>query len=436
MYFNWYVPYTGAVTRTWPLDGSRVTPFLSSVDNAWLAASLWLVCRRCRAWPIPRSRCSAQMDFRWHYDAAVGFLRGGFWTSRPDVPCVADGRAAVFYTPHHYSVLNSETRIASYVGIALGQLEPSHYFRLWRVPPDSSPPEWRRRAYRTGVRDAAWRAVTEGCYRFRDIALVPSWGGGMFEALMVPMLVPEARWGTGSWAVNHRRYVDAQIRYCMRDAAYGYWGLSPCTDPAGGYREYGRPRHRDSGRVGPAPGPGRSAPSSPRTPRSWRSTTVHGRLSKTSPGCAATSSCTGPGGYLRLRQRAHRRGVGALPDSRSVDDPRCDRQRPASERPATLLRSRRLAGVDPPAAEDGAVPPGVIASRARRAPPPSCRAWTTGRTVTAWPIGSASCSNRARRSGWRPVPSTGPVGTAAPGSGEDVLVHRQLQSGEGQSSYP
>jgi hypothetical protein len=63
----------------------------------------------------------------------------------------------------------------------------------------------------------------------------------MFEALMVPVLVPEARWGTGSWAVNHCRYVDAHIRYCMRDAAYGYWGLSPCTDPAGGYREYGVP---------------------------------------------------------------------------------------------------------------------------------------------------------------------------------------------------
>ena len=28
--------------------------------------------------------------------------------------------------------------------------------------------------------------------------LIPTWGGSMFEALMVPLFVPEEKWGTKS----------------------------------------------------------------------------------------------------------------------------------------------------------------------------------------------------------------------------------------------
>jgi hypothetical protein len=61
----------------------------------------------------------------------------------------------------------------------------------------------------------------------------------MFEALMVPLLVPEARWGPGSWGVNHPLYVRAQIEHGLEEAGYGYWGFSPSNNPSGGYREYG-----------------------------------------------------------------------------------------------------------------------------------------------------------------------------------------------------
>ena len=40
--------------------------------------------------------------------------------------------------------------------------------------------------------------VFEGHYTYRGMDLVPSWGGSMFEALMVPLLVPEEQWGTRS----------------------------------------------------------------------------------------------------------------------------------------------------------------------------------------------------------------------------------------------
>jgi hypothetical protein len=69
--------------------------------------------------------------------------------------------------------------------------------------------------------------------------IVPSWGGSMFEALMVPLLVPEARWAPRSWGVNHPLYVRAQIEHGLDEARYGFWGFSPACKPEGGYRSYG-----------------------------------------------------------------------------------------------------------------------------------------------------------------------------------------------------
>ena len=81
--------------------------------------------------------------------------------------------------------------------------------------------------------------VFEGALPYRGSDIVPTWGGSMFEALMVPLFVPEERWGPQSWGVNHPLYVRGQIQHGLDDAQYGYWGFSPSNNPAGGYREYG-----------------------------------------------------------------------------------------------------------------------------------------------------------------------------------------------------
>jgi len=40
MYYNWYDPATGAKLTIWPPSGDPIYPFLSSVDNGWLASAL------------------------------------------------------------------------------------------------------------------------------------------------------------------------------------------------------------------------------------------------------------------------------------------------------------------------------------------------------------------------------------------------------------
>ncbi len=172
------------------------------------------------------------MDFGFLYDPYnpadpvkhPGQLHGVFW---PD-----DGS---FGTLH--GLVNTEPRIASYIGIARGQLPPEHYYRIGRTlrPGQGSQrqvPQGEPRTY-LGVE------VFEGHYTYRGMRIVPSWGGSMFEALMVPLFVPEARWAPRSWGVNHPLYVRAQVEHGLVEARYGFWGFSPACRPEGGYRTYG-----------------------------------------------------------------------------------------------------------------------------------------------------------------------------------------------------
>jgi hypothetical protein len=65
-YFNWYDIRTGALSPTTP-GGGEATPWLSSVDNGWLAVGLRVVASR-----VPELRTRAQrlfdsLDFSFYY---------------------------------------------------------------------------------------------------------------------------------------------------------------------------------------------------------------------------------------------------------------------------------------------------------------------------------------------------------------------------------
>ena len=237
-------PATGEKLTIWPVDGGTVYPFLSSVDNGWLAAALIMV---SNAVPQLRDQAKAladSMDFSCYYDPQAGLLRGGFWDTTPPPGTWPTGNycgkgADVFYTGHHYGALNTEPRIASYIGITKDGIPATHYFKMWRTFPDTCDWGWQEMQPQGEVRTYLGVDVFEGTYTYRNRRIVPSWGGSMFEALMVPLLVPEEQWGPRSWGINHPLYVEAQIEHGMDEAKYGYWGFSPSNNPDGGYREYG-----------------------------------------------------------------------------------------------------------------------------------------------------------------------------------------------------
>ncbi len=105
-------------------------PFLSSVDNGWLAASLIMVRNTVPQLRAQANAIYADMDFGFYYDPGAGLLRGGFW-DEPSNQCTTNSNYRqdgpdVYYTCHHYGALNTEPRIASYIGIAEGDIPATH----------------------------------------------------------------------------------------------------------------------------------------------------------------------------------------------------------------------------------------------------------------------------------------------------------------------
>jgi Putative glucoamylase/Protein of unknown function (DUF3131) len=244
MFYNWYDPRDGSVVTVWPQDGSVVTPFLSSVDNGWLAAALRVV-----EGAIPQLRAKAEkilkpMNFGFFYnpDAATaagnkGLIAGGFWDTVP--PGCSVARGGVWFTCNHYDITVTEPRIATYLGIGAGQIPPEAYFHTMRTLPDTCDYSWQEMEPHGFTVTKLGVPVYEGSYTYRGITFVPSWGGDMFEALMPDLFVPEERWGPNSWGRNHPATVAAQIEHGLNDAKYGYWGFSPASDPNGEYAAWG-----------------------------------------------------------------------------------------------------------------------------------------------------------------------------------------------------
>ncbi|MGG5260152.1 glucoamylase family protein [Phycicoccus avicenniae] len=217
MLANWYSEATGELLLEMP-DGGPVLPFMSSVDNGWLAAGLLVVEGAVPELAADARRLRVRMDFGAFHDAAAGpagpggRLRGGFWPEDPGHPTVLASYSSgppVHHTVHHYDLLNSEPRIASYVGIVAGQVPPEHY-----------------------------AALSAPLLSYGGNDVVPTFGGSMFEALMPDLLVPEEEWSPDLWRRNHPATVAAHRRWAA-DHGWEAWGWSPAAKPGEGYLEWG-----------------------------------------------------------------------------------------------------------------------------------------------------------------------------------------------------
>ena len=194
-------------------------------------------------------------------------------------------------------------------------------------------------------------------------SIVPTWGGDMFEALMVPLFVPEETWGKRSrGAVNHPLYVrgadrarpgrrratatGASRRRTTRPAATastastrsawqpdGYTSDQERTSVDQAYerlprRGAARPRRRTATASSP-----RTRPSSPaatrRTPRWPTCAKLRGELRRLRPRR-----------LLRLRRRRQRPGRQALPLARPGHDHGRARQRARRRRHARATSPR------------------------------------------------------------------------------------------------
>ena len=195
---TWYGARNGAKLPVWPPTGQPITPILSSVDNGWLAAGLRVV---RGAVPELKGRAGAlydSMDFSLYYRAAVNRILFFYAPSTGEAPCC-------------YDTIVSESRIASYIGIANGQLPQREYFGAWRAFPASCAYSFQETKPVGPTNTYFGQTVFDGSYGYAGMRITPSWGGSAFEDLMPALFVPEETWGPLSWGLNHPNTVRAQI---------------------------------------------------------------------------------------------------------------------------------------------------------------------------------------------------------------------------------
>jgi hypothetical protein len=85
--------------------------------------------------------------------------------------------------------------------------------------------------------------VWEGSYTYpgTNLKFIPTFAGGMFEALMANEVVPESSWGTHSFGLADARTVDVQRKYATEELGLPVWGMSPSStaDDSGEYGGFG-----------------------------------------------------------------------------------------------------------------------------------------------------------------------------------------------------
>jgi Putative glucoamylase/Protein of unknown function (DUF3131) len=232
--------------------------FVSAVDNGWYASGL-VVVREALPWLKPLvDKLMAPMNFGIFYDnraetdcntnpaisgnQPTGQMYGGYY--------VDQGPAG-----YHNGALYSDPRIAIYMGMGLHQMPGNVWWRSWRtLPPQqcatdpdfSWQGQWPVAGYwqtytdpQSGKKFRVW----EGHYTYPGTSLtyVPTWAGGMFEALMADEVVPETTWGPHGFGLNDLRNAQVQIKYATQVLHYPVWGMSPSStaDDTGDYAAYG-----------------------------------------------------------------------------------------------------------------------------------------------------------------------------------------------------
>lgn len=212
--------------------------FISTVDSGWYATGLILVRQEFPTLAQRATTLLNAMNFGIFYDNGdqstnvnAGQMYGGY---------LADEGPANF----HYGLLNTETRIAAYIGIGTHTMPGDVWWRTFRTLPASDGQGQTPQGYNVNYTDpqsGKQFTVFEGHYTYGGINFVPSWGGSMFEGLMNNLVIPETSWGPKGFGLNDLRYAQAQIAYTQQTLHYPIWGLSPSSTPddTGGYQAYG-----------------------------------------------------------------------------------------------------------------------------------------------------------------------------------------------------
>lgn len=206
------------------IDLSIGREYISTVDNAWLSAGLIIVKNTYPEFRTEINNILKGMDFGFLYDKKIKQLYLGYKKDENK------------FSEYHYGILNSESRIATYIGIMKNDLTEESWYGIYRTLPAER--DWQNQKPSGKKRKYGEYEIFQGYYKHNNIKYLPTWGGSMFEAFMPLMIVNEMSYAKKSFTINHKNILKLHILY-SKENNYPVFGLSPCFSPDGEYREWG-----------------------------------------------------------------------------------------------------------------------------------------------------------------------------------------------------
>lgn len=196
---------------------------VSVMSNVWIYLGLVFVAEFFPELAKQAFLLANAMDFSVFYDAENGQFRLYY-----DEPTQT-------FSKFHYGLLCTESRLLSFVAIGKGDVPEEHYFCLYRTLPT----EWRWQRQRPFGGWVKYREISvfEGYYMYKNIKIVPSWGGSLFEFLVPTLFIDEIKYAPESLGENDKRAVEVHIKFAQ-EKHFPVWGFSPCSVPTGTRGEY------------------------------------------------------------------------------------------------------------------------------------------------------------------------------------------------------
>ncbi|MBI4549668.1 MAG: DUF3131 domain-containing protein [Candidatus Omnitrophica bacterium] len=216
-------PYNYYDTTT----AERTSYFVSFVDSGWLAAGMYVV---KNAFPEELGEISGRLLGRWNfsffYDAVDQQMVHGYYEHLS------------VYSDYHYGTFYTEPRAVSAIAIGRDEVPVEHWYRIQRTFPEDY--TWQEQEPRNRIKKKTMGIEHYGgYYEWSGLRYIPSWGGSLFEALMPALILKEREAAPESLGLNNRMHVQGHIRFALEELKYPVWGMSPSSDPDGGYSEFG-----------------------------------------------------------------------------------------------------------------------------------------------------------------------------------------------------
>ncbi len=179
--------------------------FISAVDNANMLMALILAREACSRYAQEINDLIGKIDLKFFYDPSVHLFRGGYYYDTQN--------GNITPADFHYGMLNTETRLISYLAIGKGDLSNEEANLHWQ----------------TLVR------TTKNVY---GIDVLATYGGSLFEALFPSLFVDEADLSQNGFGLNFKKMVLAQKLQAIENGL-PFWGESPSYDEIYEYSEFG-----------------------------------------------------------------------------------------------------------------------------------------------------------------------------------------------------